>query len=59
MKRDLYETASGDNRRYEVLARQAGASSNRELADYFRGLRDENRRRDERARGPLARRVAG
>lgn len=51
MKRDLYETVSGDDRRYEALARQAGASNNHELADYFRGLRDDNRRRDERAAG--------
>lgn len=57
MTRGLYETVSGDEGRYEALARQAGASSNRELADYFRGLRDENRR-DEKAGGPFARRVA-
>lgn len=58
MKRALYEAVSEDARKYETLARQAGASDDHELADFFRGIRDENRRRAERARRLLARRLA-
>lgn len=58
MKRDHYETFSRDDKRYETLARQAGASDNHELADFFRGLRDGNRGRAEGAGRLRARRVA-
>jgi rubrerythrin len=58
MKRALYEAVSEDTKRYETLARQAGASDDHELADFFREIRDENRRRAERAKRLLAQRVA-
>jgi rubrerythrin len=58
VKRAFYEAVSEDAKRYEALARQAGASDVHELADFFREIRDQNRRRAEKARRLLAQRVA-
>ena len=58
MKRSLYEAVSEDTKKYEELARQAGVSDDHELADFFREIRDENRRRAEKARRLLAQRVS-
>ena len=43
----------------EILARQAEASDDQALIDFFRKRRDENRRRAERAELVLARRLPG
>lgn len=58
MKRALYEAGSEDAKRYEALARQVGASDDHELADFFREIRDQSRRRAEKARRLPAQRVA-
>jgi hypothetical protein len=63
VKRALYEAiledeaALEDAFKYEVLVRQAEASGNQELTESFRQLRDENRRRAERAERLLAQRL--
>ncbi len=56
MKEALYEAVMQDAERYEDLARRAEASEE-ELARFFREIRDENRRRTEKARRLLAGRV--
>ena len=58
MKRALYEAVLEDVGRYEELAWRAAGSQDDELAGFFREIRDENRRRAERARRLLAQRVA-
>jgi hypothetical protein len=58
MKEALYEAVMQDAERYEDPARRAEASEEDELARFFRELRDENRRRTEKARRLLAGRVA-
>lgn len=58
MKRALYEAVLRDVGRYEDLARRAEVSEDGELAGFFREIRDENRRRAEKARRLLAQRVA-
>ena len=58
MKEALYEAAMQDAERYEDLARRAAASEDGELADFFREIRDENRRRAEKAGRLLAGRLA-
>jgi rubrerythrin len=56
----LYDAILEDERilmvafRYEVLARQAEASDDQALIEYFRKMRDENRRRAERAERVMA-----
>jgi rubrerythrin len=44
--------------RYEALARRAETSSDEELAEFFRLMRDESRENAERAKRLLAQRVA-
>ena len=58
MKRALNEAGSEDAKRYEALARQVEASDDRELADFFREIRDQSRRRAEKARRLPSQRVA-
>ncbi len=58
LKRALYEAVAQDVERYEELARKAAISGDDELAGFFGEVRDENRRRAERARRLLAQRVA-
>lgn len=58
MKRALYEAVFDDVERYEELARAAADSGDDELAGFFREIRDENRRRAEKAERLLAGRVA-
>ena len=58
MKKALYEAVLRDVDRYEELARRAEGFADDELAGFFRGIRDENRRRAEEARRLLAQRVA-
>jgi hypothetical protein len=63
MKQALYEAiledeaALEDAFRYEVLVRQAEASGDQELTESLRQVRDENRRRAERAERLLAQRL--
>ena len=63
MKQALYEAiledeaALEDAFRYEVLVRQAEASGDRELVESLRQVRDENRRRAEKAERLLAQRL--
>lgn len=58
LKKALYEAAAQDVGRYEDLARRAADSADDELAGFFREVRDENRRRADKARLLLAGRVA-
>lgn len=58
MKRTLYEAVMRDVEKYEELSRRAAGSGDDELAGFFREVRDENRRRAEKARWLLAGRVA-
>jgi hypothetical protein len=59
----LYDAILEDERilkdafRCEVLARQAEASDDQALIEYFGKMRDENRRRAERAEQVLAQRL--
>jgi hypothetical protein len=63
MMRDLYaailedEGVLEDAFKYEVLTRQAEASGDQELVEFSRQMRDENRRRAERAERLLAQRL--
>ena len=63
MKQALYEAiledeaALEDAFKYEVLVRQAEASGDRERVESLRQVRDENRRRAERAERLLAQRL--
>jgi rubrerythrin len=63
MMQALYEAILEDERlledafKYEVLARQAEASDDQALIEFFRQMRDENRRRAERAEQVLAQRL--
>jgi hypothetical protein len=63
MMRDLYEAILGDEAaltdafKYEVLTRQAETSGDQELMEFSRQMRDENRRRAERAERQLAQRL--
>jgi rubrerythrin len=59
MKDALYTIALQNADRYEVLARRAEASSDGELAEFFRRMRDESREYAEKAKRMLAQRVAG
>jgi hypothetical protein len=45
--------------KYELLTRQAEASGDQELMEFSRQMRDENRRRAERAERLLAQRLPG
>ena len=58
VKSALYEAVLRDVGRYEELARRAEGFADDELAEFFRGIRDENQRRAEEARRLLAQRVA-
>ena len=58
MKDALYTIALKNADRYEALARRADSSSDEELAEFFRRMRDESRDNAERARRLLAQRVA-
>lgn len=58
MKSALYEAVLRDVGRYEELARRAEGFADDELAEFFRGIRDENRRRADQARRMLAQRIA-
>jgi hypothetical protein len=63
MMQALYEAIFEDERvledafKYEFLARRAEASDDQALIDFFRQMRDENRRRAERAERVLAQRL--
>jgi hypothetical protein len=63
MMQALYEAILEDERlledafKYEILARQAEASDDQALIEFFRQMRDENRRRAERAEQVLAQRL--
>ena len=58
MKDALYTIALQNADRYEVLARRAETSSDGELAEFFRRMRDESRENAEKAKVLLAQRVA-
>ena len=58
MKDALYTIALKNADRYEALARRAEMSSDGELAEFFRRMRDESRDNAERAKRLLAQRVA-
>jgi rubrerythrin len=58
MKDALYTIALKYADRYEALARRAATSSDEELAEFFRRMRDESRENAERAKRLLSRRVA-
>jgi rubrerythrin len=58
VKDALYTIALQNADRYEALARRAETSSDQELADFFRRMRDESRENAERAKTLLAQRVA-
>ena len=58
MKDALYTIALKNADRYEALARRADLSSDEELAEFFRRMRDESRDNAERAKRLLAQRVA-
>lgn len=58
MKDELYSIALLNADRYEALARRAERSSDDELAEFFRALRNESRNNAERAKGLLSQRVA-
>jgi hypothetical protein len=51
------ERALEDAFKYEVLARQTETSNDQVLMEYFRKMRDEKRRRAERAEQVLAQRL--
>ncbi len=57
MKRALYEVTR-DVDKYAELARRAADSGDDELAGFFRGIHEENRRRAEETGRLLAGRVA-
>jgi hypothetical protein len=63
MMQALYNAILEDERvlegafKYEVLARQAEASDDQALIEFFRHMRDEYRRRAERAEQVLAQRL--
>jgi rubrerythrin len=58
VKDALYTIAFNNADRYEALARRAETSSDEELAEFFRLMRDESRENAERAKRLLAQRVA-
>jgi rubrerythrin len=58
VKDALYTIALKNADRYEALARRAETSSDEELAEFFRRMRDESRENAERAKRLLAQRVA-
>ena len=58
MKDALYTIALQNSDRYEALARRAENSSDEELAEFFRRMRDESRKNAERAKIMLAQRMA-
>jgi rubrerythrin len=58
VKDALYTIALSNADRYEALARRAETSSDEELAEFFRLMRDESRENAERAKRLLAQRVA-
>jgi hypothetical protein len=58
VKDALYSIALKNADRYEALARRAEMSSDGELAEFFRWMRDESRDNAERAKRLLAQRVA-
>jgi rubrerythrin len=58
VKDALYTIALKNADRYEALARRADSSSDGELAEFFRRMRDESRDNAERAKRLLAQRVA-
>ena len=58
VKDALYTIALKNADRYEALARRAETSSDEELAEFFRLMRDESRENAERAKRLLAQRVA-
>jgi rubrerythrin len=58
VKDALYTIALDNADRYEALARRAETSSDEELAEFFRRMRDECRENAERAKRLLAQRVA-
>ncbi|MEW6635701.1 MAG: hypothetical protein AB1425_02685 [Actinomycetota bacterium] len=58
MKDALYTIALRNADRYEALARRAEESHDDELADFFRAMRDDNRRRAEEAKRLLAGRIS-
>lgn len=58
MKDALYTIALQNADRYEALARRAETSSDGELAEFFRRMRDESRENAEKAKVLLAQRVA-
>ncbi len=53
----LYTMALRNADRYEALARGAETSGDRELAEFFRRMRDDSRENAERAKRLLAQRV--
>lgn len=57
MKQALYEGVLEDAFKYETLAWQAEASGDDELAEFFRQMRDENRRCTERTEQLLVQRL--
>ena len=58
MKDALYTIALKNADRYEALARRAAMSSDEELAEFLRRMRDESRENAERAKRLLSQRVA-
>jgi rubrerythrin len=58
VKDALYTIALQNSDRYEALARRAENSSDEELAEFFRRMRDESRKNAERAKIMLAQRMA-
>ena len=58
MKDALYSIALKNADRYEALARRAEMSSDGELAEFFRRMRDESRENAEKAKTLLTWRVA-
>jgi len=58
VKDELYSIALLNADRYEALARRAESSSDEELAEFFRTMRNESRQNAERAKGLLSQRVA-
>jgi rubrerythrin len=58
VKDALYTIALKNADRYEALARRAAMSSDEELAEFFRRMRDESRENAERAKRLLSQRVA-
>jgi rubrerythrin len=58
VKDALYTIALKNADRYEALARRAETSSDEELAEFFRRMRDESRENAEKAKRLLSQRVA-